>query len=82
MDSRWPWPDFFSPRADQAFMGLPAAVVLAWGGTWSGKEEARGIQRTAAMRDDALYNASLGIDAASGNGTEATPPEATRGQSI
>jgi hypothetical protein len=43
------------------------------------KEEAREIQRTAAMRDDALYNASSVVDSASGNEAEVSPPEVTRG---
>jgi hypothetical protein len=66
---------------------LPACSVGKGGGAregknWRGKVEACGIRRATTIGDDAFYSASSRVDSASGNGTEASPPEATRGPSV
>jgi hypothetical protein len=56
-----------------------ARVRVSFGG---GRWEARRIRRAAAMGGDMFYNASTCAGSTSGNGTEASPPEATRNPSV
>jgi hypothetical protein len=47
-----------------------------------GGGEPRGIRRASTMRDDRLYNASLRVSSASGNGAQASPRKTTHGSSV